>query len=78
MLKGVIRDGGTEEFAYTHLIEIMMHEGDPDGALRLCEEAYRDIDVASMNQIRRIQTEILRDAGDADGARDVCARVLAK
>lgn len=78
MLKDVIRDGEIGEYAYVPLIEIMIHEGNTDEALRLCEEAYQGVYTISMNHIRRIQTEILLDAGDVEGARSVCSGMLEK
>ena len=78
MLKDVIRDGEIGEYAYVPLIEIMIHEGNTDEALRLCEEAYQGVYTISMNHIRRMQTEILLDAGDMEGARSVCSGMLEK
>ena len=78
MLKDVIRDGEIGEYAYVPLIEIMIHKGNTDGALRLCDEACQGADTISMNYIRRMQTEILLDIGDVEGARSVCSSMLAK
>ena len=78
MLKDAILDGQVEDYGYIPLIEIMIHGGNTDEALRLCDEAYRCSDATAKNNICRIQAEILLDTGDVKRARSLCSGVLAR
>ena len=70
--------GEAYDYACTLMVDIEAARSNTAKALEWCEEADDGFDSMSTNDVRLMQINILRESGDVKGARDLCARMLAK
>ena len=78
MAQKALDHGEAYDYASTLMADIEVARGNTAEALEWCEEADVGLDSTLTNDVRLTKINILRGSGDVGGARDLCARMLAK